>query len=139
MRNSRTRNSTTKFRIAERLMCNVANCGVFAEEKPTVISVSRHAKMKTRYLVCYDICHPKRLRNVAKACESFGSRIQFSVFECPLDELRFEKMKAALSEIIHHDEDQILFVSLGPESSKNPFRIEALGAPYTMRVRVTII
>ena len=95
--------------------------------------------MRTRYLVCYDICHPKRLRNVAKACESFGSRIQFSVFECPLDELRFEKMKATLSDIIHHDEDQILFVSLGPETSKNPFRIEALGTPYRMRSRITII
>ena len=126
MRNSRTRNSTTRFRIVERLMCNAANFGVIAGEKPPVISESRHANMRTRYLVCYDICHPKRLRNVAKACESFGSRIQFSVFECPLDELRFEKMKAALSEIIHHEEDQILFVSLGPESSKNPFRIEKL-------------
>lgn len=104
-----------------------------------VITVLLHADMRTRYLVCYDICHPKRLRQVAKACESFGSRIQFSVFECPLDDLRFEKMKAALGEIIHHDEDQILFVSLGLETSKNPFRIEAMGAPYLMRSRITII
>ena len=120
-------------------MSSVVNSGVFVVERPHGITGSPLAKMRTRYLVCYDIGHPKRLRNVAKACESFGSRIQFSVFECPLDDLRFEKMKSALSEIIHHDEDQILFVSLGPETSKNPFRIQALGSPYTMRSRITII
>ncbi|MDA8976549.1 CRISPR-associated endonuclease Cas2, partial [bacterium] len=41
---------------------------------------------RTRYLVSYDIATPKRLRMVAKVCQSFGSRIQYSVFECPLDD-----------------------------------------------------
>jgi CRISPR-associated protein Cas2 len=94
---------------------------------------------RTRYLVCYDICHPKRLRQVAKICESFGQRLQYSVFECPLDDLRFEKLRAALLEIIKYDDDQILFVSLGPEGSKQIFRIETLGRPYSERSRVTII
>lgn len=94
---------------------------------------------RTRYLVSYDIANPKRLRQVAKTCESFGSRIQYSVFECPLDELRFENLRAALHQIIHHEDDQILFVSLGQESSSSPFRIEAMGQPYLQRSRVTII
>jgi CRISPR-associated protein Cas2 len=94
---------------------------------------------RTRYLVCYDICEPKRLRQVAKTCESFGQRLQYSVFECPLDDLRFEKLRATLDEIIKHDDDQILFVSLGPEGSKQIFRIETLGLPYSERSRVTII
>lgn len=92
---------------------------------------------RTRYLVSYDIGDPKRLRYVAKTCESFGSRIQYSVFECPLDDLKLEKLKAALLEIINHDHDQILFISLGPEES--PFRIESMGLAYTERARVTII
>ena len=62
---------------------------------------------RTRYLVCYDICHPKRLRQVAKTCESFGQRLQYSVFECPLDDLRFERLRAALDEIIKHDDDYL--------------------------------
>lgn len=94
---------------------------------------------RTRYLVCYDICHPKRLRQVAKTCESFGQRLQYSVFECPLDDLRFEKLKVALDAIIKHDDDQIMFVSLGPEESKQVFRISTLGEPYIGRSRVTII
>ncbi|QTN33657.1 CRISPR-associated endonuclease Cas2 [Akkermansiaceae bacterium] len=94
---------------------------------------------RTRYLVSYDIANPKRLRQVAKTCESFGSRIQYSVFECPLDDLRLANLRAALHILINHDEDQILFVSLGQESSSSPFRIESLGQPYTERSRVTII
>jgi hypothetical protein len=29
------------------------------------------------YLVAYDICDPKRLRKVARACEDFGLRRQY--------------------------------------------------------------
>ncbi len=94
---------------------------------------------RSRYLVCYDICHPKRLRRVAKICESFGTRLQYSVFECPLDGVRLEKLKAQLGDIIHHEEDQVLFVHLGPVEAKSAFRIEALGQPYYERSRVTVI
>lgn len=94
---------------------------------------------RTRYLVCYDICHPKRLRQVAKLCESFGQRLQYSVFECPLDDLRYQKLRSALDDIIKHDDDQVMFVSLGPEGGKQIFRIEAIGQPYTLRSLVTII
>ncbi len=94
---------------------------------------------RTRYLVCYDICDSKRLRRVAKVCESYGTRLQYSVFECPLDDLRFEKLKAALLDLIKHDVDQVLFVSLGPEHASQTLRIAALGLPYTQRSRVTII
>jgi hypothetical protein len=32
--------------------------------------------MRTRFIVSYDIAHPKRLRQVAKICQSFGSRMR---------------------------------------------------------------
>ena len=95
--------------------------------------------MRHRILVCYDISADKRRDKVAKACESYGARVQFSVFECPLDELRLQQLKAALGEIINRDEDQILFVSLGPESGDASLRIEAIGRPYTERSRVTVL
>ncbi len=95
--------------------------------------------MRTRYLISYDICHPKRLRQVAKAMEGFGVRLQYSVFECALDEKRLNKVKAELQPILNHDEDQVLFVSLGPEDSSHNLRIEAMGLPYLVRSRVTII
>lgn len=94
---------------------------------------------RIRYLVSYDICHPKRLRHVARVLEGFGVRLQYSVFECPLDDLRMAGLKASLHPILNHDEDQVLFVSLGPSSSDATLIIDAMGLPYTVRTRVTII
>jgi CRISPR-associated protein Cas2 len=95
--------------------------------------------MRTRYLVCYDICDPRRLRRVEKTVKSFGTRIQFSVFECPLDDMRLRQLQGNLKDIINTDHDQILFVSLGAETNEKSFRIEAMGQPYEQRSRVTIL
>jgi len=94
---------------------------------------------RQRFLVCYDICNPKRLRRVEKTVKSFGSRIQFSVFECLLDGVHLQQLRSALSEIINSDEDQVMFVSLGPEAGTSNFRIETVGTPYESRSRVTIL
>jgi CRISPR-associated protein Cas2 len=94
---------------------------------------------RIRYLVSYDICHPKRLRQVARVLEGFGVRLQYSVFECPLDDLRIAHLKASLHPILNHDEDQVLFVSLGPSASDATLIIDAMGLPYTVRTRVTIV
>ena len=94
---------------------------------------------RIRYLVSYDICEPKRLRKVARAMEGFGVRLQYSVFECPLDDMKMAMLKAALQPIVKHDEDQVLFVSLGPSANDASLIIEAMGLPYTVRTRVTII
>ena len=95
--------------------------------------------MRHRILVCYDISADKRRDKVAKACQSYGARVQFSVFECPLDELRLQQLKAELETIINRDEDQVIFVSLGPESGDASLRIENIGRPYTQRSRVTVL
>ena len=75
------------------------------------------ASTRRRYLVSYDIANAKRLRRVAKTLESYGTRLQYSVFECPLDDLRLTQARAALAEIINTDHDQVLFVSHGPEAA----------------------
>ena len=92
-----------------------------------------------RYIVSYDIADPKRLRGVARIAEGFGYRLQFSVFECLLDPLRLEEFKAALDAMIHHAEDQILFISLGTKDADGSLSIEAIGIPYVQHSRVTII
>ena len=95
--------------------------------------------MRHRILVCYDISADKRRNKVAKACESYGTRVQFSVFECPLDGLRFQQLRAELEELINRDEDQVLFVTLGPESGDASLRIESIGRAYTQRSRVVVV
>jgi CRISPR-associated protein Cas2 len=52
-------------------------------------------------LVCYDVntetkAGRRRLRRVAKVCESTGQRVQKSVFECRLDLTKFEALEREL-------------------------------------------
>jgi CRISPR-associated protein Cas2 len=52
-------------------------------------------------LVCYDVntetkAGRRRLRRVARICESTGQRVQKSVFECQLDTARFETLERQL-------------------------------------------
>lgn len=95
--------------------------------------------MRTRYLICYDIADPKRLRQVAKTCEAYGTRLQLSVFECFLDNLALQKLKTRLAEILHHEEDQVIFVPLGPEGGKNTTTLQSLGMPMISQNKILII
>ena len=52
-------------------------------------------------LVCYDVSTEtkagrRRLRRVARVCESTGQRVQKSVFECQLDIAQFENLERKL-------------------------------------------
>lgn len=86
--------------------------------------------MRNTYIVCYDVADPKRLRRVFKVCKDFGQHIQFSVFECdltPSEKLQFEDK---LTAEIRRDEDQILFIRLGPAEQRGQREITAIGVPY---------
>jgi CRISPR-associated protein Cas2 len=87
--------------------------------------------MRTTYLVCYDIADSKRLRHAFKTCKDFGDHLQFSVFECDLTASEKIELEQALGEIIHHEEDQILFVNLGPAEGRGDRVITAIGLPYS--------
>jgi CRISPR-associated protein Cas2 len=87
--------------------------------------------MRTSYLVCYDICDEKRLRLVFKTMRGYGDHLQFSVFECQLTAADLARLRGELSGIIHHTEDQVLFVYLGPAEGRGDRVITALGKPYS--------
>lgn len=87
--------------------------------------------MRTTYLVCYDITDSKRLRRVFKTCRKFGDHLQYSVFECDLNPSEKIAFEDELRSIIKHDEDQALFITLGPASGRGDRVITAVGLPYT--------
>jgi CRISPR-associated protein Cas2 len=47
----------------------------------------------------------KRLRRVAKVCESTGHRVQNSVFECKVDQMQLEELERRLLAEIDEKED----------------------------------
>lgn len=87
--------------------------------------------MRTTWLICYDIRDDKRLRRVFKICKNYGNHLQYSVFECDLTEKEKTELEAELTEVIHHQQDQVLFVCLGPAEGRGDRVITALGIPYT--------
>ena len=61
-------------------------------------------------IVCYDVntettAGRRRLRRVAKVCESTGQRVQKSVFECQVTIAEFEELERRLLAEISADED----------------------------------
>ena len=87
--------------------------------------------MRTTYLVCYDVANDKRLRRTFKTCRNFGDHLQFSVFECDLSPAEKIELETELSQVIKQDEDQVLFISLGPAEGRGDRVITAMGLPYT--------
>jgi CRISPR-associated protein Cas2 len=86
--------------------------------------------MRISYLVCYDISDDKRLRKVFKVMRGYGDHLQFSIFECQLTSMDLVRLRSELGSIIHHNEDQVLFVNLGPADGRGDRVITALGKPY---------
>ena len=86
--------------------------------------------MRTTYLVCYDIANDKRLHRVFKTCKNYGDHLQFSVFECDLNQTELTQMQRELTDIISGREDQVLFIALGPSEGRGDRVITALGQPY---------
>lgn len=69
-------------------------------------------------LIGYDICCPRRLHKVAKVCEDFGLRVQYSIFECHLDDRRFERFWERLQEEIDPEEDRLVAYQIDAKSAK---------------------
>jgi CRISPR-associated protein Cas2 len=59
-------------------------------------------------IVAYDITEPKRLKQIAKFCEEWGVRIQYSIFECRLEADRFDDFWLELLERIDPATDRVV-------------------------------
>lgn len=80
-------------------------------------------------LVTYDVNTEtregrRRLRKVATICKDFGQRVQYSVFECRVNDAQLENLRARLLGVIAEEEDSIRIYRLHPPREKN---IESYG------------
>ena len=81
-------------------------------------------------LVTYDVSTGtadgrRRLRRVARACEDWGQRVQFSVFECEVDPAQWTALRSRLISAIDQRTDSLRFYTLGREWRR---RVEHVGA-----------
>jgi CRISPR-associated protein Cas2 len=81
-------------------------------------------------LVTYDVntttpLGRKRLRRVSRACQDFGQRVQFSVFEIEVDQAQWVVLKARLEGMIDVSVDSLRYYHLGTTWTR---RVEHVGA-----------
>ena len=75
-------------------------------------------------LVSYDVSTEtragrKRLRRVAKTCQSYGQRVQKSVFECQVNLAQYEELERQLLAEINKEEDKLRLYRLTEPLDKN--------------------
>lgn len=56
------------------------------------------------WVVCYDIPDNRRRHKVMKIMEGAGRRVQYSVFECEIDEARLIRLQRDLRRVIDLEE-----------------------------------
>ena len=69
-------------------------------------------------LVTYDVSFKEgngqqRLRRIAKVCQDYGIRVQYSVFECDIDAAQWVMFKSKLFSIYDETIDSLRFYKLG--------------------------
>jgi len=60
-------------------------------------------------MVSYDIVDDKTRTRVMNHLKNFGDRVQLSVFECDLEEERFQRMKKGVEKLIDKKEDKVRY------------------------------
>ena len=78
------------------------------------------------YLVVYDIASSSRWRAIYRTMHGFGEWVQLSVFQCRLTRLRHAELIATLDDTIHHTEDHVVILDLGPADKVEP-KVQSLG------------
>lgn len=79
-------------------------------------------------LVAYDVgttneAGKRRLRRVARICEGFGQRVQYSVFEVTCSKASYVRLLATLRDTIQDDEDSLRIYHLDRDGFDNVVRI----------------
>lgn len=76
-----------------------------------------------RIIVSYDVQTTttegrRRLRRVAKACKGFGTRVQYSVFECSVTPRDIVGLRAKLLDIIDQSHDSLRLWHLSDDDAR---------------------
>lgn len=90
------------------------------------------------YIVAYDISDQKRWRRVFKLMNGYGEWLQLSIFQCRLTIQRHAELIALLDGIIHHKDDHLVLLDLGPAERVVP-RVVSLGKTFAPVAREPVI
>ncbi len=95
--------------------------------------------MRRHFLIRYDIAGDKRRTAVFETLKDHGDHAQFSVFFSELNPRELAHLRSLLTGIIHHHEDQVLILDIGPNHNPLDRSVDCLGKPYDPTPRSQIV
>lgn len=87
-------------------------------------------------VVSYDIPDDRRRTRLHKQLKGFGTRVQYSVFECILDEAQFARMDLVVRRTIDRQTDHVRYYRLCEACVP---RITALGGAVTQALETLVV
>ena len=92
-------------------------------------------------LITYDVntsteAGKRRLRAVAKQCQNYGQRVQYSVFECLVDSVQMKQLKQRFLKLIDPEQDSLRLYYMGNDWRN---RIEHIGTKVSIDLEGTLI
>lgn len=83
-----------------------------------------------------DTAGRRRLRHIAKACQDYGQRVQYSVFECDVAPATWVELRTRLLGTMDPEKDSLRFYFLGSDGKR---RIEHQGTKKPLDLANTLI
>lgn len=90
------------------------------------------------YLVAYDIPDNKRRRRVHDLLLGYGTRVQYSVFECVLKPAKYEELQERLRRLVCLEEDNLRFYPISGHTLHS-VEVWGVGLPLTGAARSVVV
>lgn len=82
------------------------------------------------YIIVYDIPSDKRRLKVSNLLEGYGKRVQYSVFECVLTQVKYDELRQRLKKKVKLTEDNVRFYPLS-RHTLGQVEVWGIGLPLT--------
>jgi CRISPR-associated protein Cas2 len=125
-----------------RRICESANNKTFTHSliRPFAIrpfAIRPFTFMSKQFIVIvYDISNDKRRTKLHNRLKDFGTPVQYSVFECLLDEAGLKQMQSAVRKIIKPRLDRVRYYFICEECLQ---RVEVTSGPEVLHEKVVVV
>ena len=85
-----------------------------------------------RFLIAYDISDYVRRASIAATLQSYGDRVQYSIFIVDTRPAKLLRLRAQLSALIDQNTDSLLFCDLGPLHNTQRDQLDVIGRSRTI-------
>ncbi|UCN01259.1 CRISPR-associated endonuclease Cas2 [Sulfurimonas sp. SWIR-19] len=85
-----------------------------------------------KYVISYDISNDKRRTKLATLLDKYGTRVNYSVYECEFNQAKFDKLlyEIELKKLINKKYDSLRFYFIHEKAMKRSFEFARRADPF---------